>query len=109
MHDLQRRLRPAGVQPERACVERSLRVAIQAGNNCWCTYNAEHPSEPAPYKCERCHSFVREGQIQFLTDCTHNLAGSGCSNPNKFIAGELNCSANREASTAISRVATPYS
>lgn len=22
-----------------------------------------------------CHSFVRDGQIQFLTDCTHGLAG----------------------------------
>ncbi|WP_426491074.1 DUF6527 family protein [Hymenobacter sp. 102] len=22
-----------------------------------------------------CHSFVRNGQIQFLTDCTHHLAG----------------------------------
>ncbi len=23
----------------------------------------------------RCHSFVREGKIQFLGDCTHDLAG----------------------------------
>lgn len=23
----------------------------------------------------RCHSFVREGRIQFLSDCTHSLAG----------------------------------
>lgn len=23
----------------------------------------------------RCHSFVRDGQIQYLTDCTHALAG----------------------------------
>ncbi len=23
---------------------------------------------------ERCHSFVRDGQIQFLSDCTHALA-----------------------------------
>jgi len=22
-----------------------------------------------------CHSFVRDGQIQFLSDCTHHLAG----------------------------------
>jgi hypothetical protein len=22
-----------------------------------------------------CHSFVRDGQIQFLSDCTHKLAG----------------------------------
>ena len=24
---------------------------------------------------ERCHSFVRDGQIQFLGDCTHEFAG----------------------------------
>ena len=23
----------------------------------------------------RCHSFVRDGKIQFLSDCTHDLAG----------------------------------
>ena len=23
----------------------------------------------------RCHSFIRDGQIQFLGDCTHKLAG----------------------------------
>lgn len=23
----------------------------------------------------RCHSFVKEGRIQFLSDCTHELAG----------------------------------
>ena len=26
-------------------------------------------------KDEICHSFVRDGQIQFLGDCTHKLAG----------------------------------
>lgn len=30
------------------------------------------PFEPLPL---RCHSFVRDGQIQFLGDCTHKLAG----------------------------------
>lgn len=24
---------------------------------------------------QRCHSFVRDGQIQYLSDCTHALAG----------------------------------
>ena len=24
---------------------------------------------------ERCHSFIREGKIQFLDDCTHHLKG----------------------------------
>lgn len=45
------------------------------GSSCWCTYNAEHPDEPAPFTCTICHSFVTDGQIQFLGDCTHALAG----------------------------------
>ena len=28
-----------------------------------------------PSKDVRCHSFVREGKIQFLSDCTHELKG----------------------------------
>lgn len=28
--------------------------------------------EPRPL---RCHSFVRDGRIEFLSDCTHHLAG----------------------------------
>lgn len=31
------------------------------------TYNGEPPS--------RCHSFIREGRIEYLSDCTHALAG----------------------------------
>ena len=50
-------------------------VAGQEGKRCWCNYNAEHPDKPAPFTCGRCHSFVQAGQIQFLGDCTHALAG----------------------------------
>lgn len=30
-----------------------------------------------PYKLEMkvCHSFIRDGKIQYLSDCTHHLAG----------------------------------
>lgn len=45
------------------------------GDSCWCTYNRDHPDKPAPFKCSVCHSFVRDGKIQFLGDCTHALAG----------------------------------
>lgn len=48
---------------------------FKEGDRCWCTYNAEHPGEPAPYTCERCHLFVEDGNIRFLNDCTHELAG----------------------------------
>ncbi|TMK82954.1 MAG: ammonia monooxygenase [Actinobacteria bacterium] len=45
------------------------------GPECWCTYNAAHPEQAAPFRCERCHSFVTDGAIAFLSDCTHELAG----------------------------------
>lgn len=45
------------------------------GTGCWCTYNKEHPDNPAPFKCDVCHSFLRDGRIEFLSDCTHELAG----------------------------------
>ena len=47
----------------------------KAGEDCWCTYNKEHPEAPSTFKCGICHSFVRDGQIEFLGDCTHELAG----------------------------------
>lgn len=43
--------------------------------SCWCTYNAENQDDPAPFKCTVCHSFVTDGKIQYLNDCTHELAG----------------------------------
>jgi hypothetical protein len=42
---------------------------------CWCTYNAKHADNPAPFKCGRCHTFLTDGRIQFLSDCTHDYAG----------------------------------
>jgi len=27
------------------------------------------------FRCYVCHSFVRDGRIEFLSDCTHPLAG----------------------------------
>ena len=33
------------------------------------------PSILIPMTGKRCHSFVRDGQIQFLIDCDHPLAG----------------------------------
>lgn len=45
---------------------------------CWCTHNAERVSngqEESGFKCFRCHSFITDGKISFLSDCTHDLAG----------------------------------
>lgn len=46
----------------------------QPGARCWCTYNAEHPDDPVTFHCSRCHSFITDGRIQFLGDCSHALA-----------------------------------
>lgn len=48
---------------------------FQPGERCWCSYNAENPDSPAPFACGVCHSFIVDGNIQFLNDCTHSLAG----------------------------------
>lgn len=48
---------------------------FQAGEACWCTYNLDHPDDPAPFSCKRCHSYVEKGQIRFLADCSHALVG----------------------------------
>lgn len=49
---------------------------FKPGDSCWCTYIAEHPDEKESlhFRCGRCHSFVTDGQIHFLSDCTHALA-----------------------------------
>lgn len=48
---------------------------VSPGDICWCTYNAEHPNDPAPFVCHVCHSYVTDGKIQFLSDSTHKLSG----------------------------------
>ncbi len=41
---------------------------------CWCAYGSIYGNKP-PFACARCHSFVTDGKIQFLDDCSHALAG----------------------------------
>lgn len=45
---------------------------------CWCDFNAERRAkgeEESKFACYRCHSFVTDGKIQFLSDCSHELTG----------------------------------
>lgn len=37
--------------------------------------NPDFDDEGIPGLSVRCHSFIRDGRIQFLSDCTHALAG----------------------------------
>jgi hypothetical protein len=49
-----------------------------ATGGCWCTFNAERIAkgeEPCSFKCSMCHSYVTDGRIEFLSDCTHHLVG----------------------------------
>jgi predicted RNA-binding Zn-ribbon protein involved in translation (DUF1610 family) len=49
-----------------------------SSKECWCTYNQkqiEKGEEPSSFKCLRCHSYITDGKIQFLNDCSHQLAG----------------------------------
>ena len=46
---------------------------FKSGSDCWCTYTTKTGEQP--FKCERCHSFINDGMIQFLNDCTHEFAG----------------------------------
>lgn len=38
-------------------------------DECWCTFKGDKGS----FECSLCHSFVIDGNIQFLGDCTHKL------------------------------------
>jgi hypothetical protein len=44
--------------------------------NCACDFQERFPDEdPWKWPCGICHSYVRDGRIEFLPDCTHALAG----------------------------------
>lgn len=60
-------------------------VTGQEGKPCWCTYNTEQIAkgeEPSGFQCLRCHSYVTDGKIQYLSDCSHSLAGQTVELPN---------------------------
>jgi hypothetical protein len=47
----------------------------EGGEGCYCNWAERHDGEEAPFQCFVCHSFVTDGHIQFLNDCTHELRG----------------------------------
>jgi len=48
----------------------------EAPGNCYCDAEQRIPGwSNDGWKCLRCHSFVTDGNIQFLSDCSHELAG----------------------------------
>lgn len=53
---------------------RSGHYAGQSQEDCWCSYE-ERFGEKSPFKCMQCHSFITDGKIEYLGDCTHRFAG----------------------------------
>lgn len=49
-------------------------VTGQEGKPCWCTFEARS-GQKSRFHCYRCHSYVTDGVIKFLGDCSHELAG----------------------------------
>lgn len=41
----------------------------------WLANGARQPAPKFESKNTRCHTFIKDGQVQFLSDCTHALAG----------------------------------
>lgn len=42
--------------------------------SCYCNSKAPDGSEWG-FKCKQCHVFITDGQISYLSDCSHHLAG----------------------------------
>lgn len=64
------------------CQEAHALEVENATKGCWTWNGSEEeptfsPSLLVDWRGEdrRCHSFIREGKIQFLGDCTHSLKG----------------------------------
>lgn len=55
--------------PDKPTFSPSILITYKWSEKC------ESGDDPADYEDEVCHSFVRDGMIQFLGDCTHHLSG----------------------------------
>lgn len=45
------------------------------GSGAYCQFGCDDPTDGNPACCSICHSYVTDGNIQFLNDSTHELAG----------------------------------
>ena len=61
--------------PSMLCRTTRFTAKGQADYDAWA--EAGYPPNPGQFESEPliCHSFVRNGRIEFLSDCTHELAG----------------------------------
>ena len=62
-------------QPSILVRGRDFTPAGRAAWKAWCDAGCPEPAPKFEARDERCHSFVSDGEIAFLPDCTHSLAG----------------------------------
>lgn len=43
-------------------------------DECWCSYNRDHPDDQH-FCCYLDHTWITDGQVKFLDDCSHELKG----------------------------------
>lgn len=58
--------------------EDTHQMPVEAGHSCRWQWNGslDRPTlQPSVHVIGRCHSWINDGKIQFLSDCTHKLAG----------------------------------
>lgn len=57
--------------------------------DCYCDWSKRFPNkEPTLWKCKRCHSFVTDGRIIYLPDCSHALKGQTIDLPDIVLQSE---------------------
>lgn len=61
--------------------------AHKPGDTCWCDWAKEH-GEPPPFECSVCHTYITDGKIQYLADCTHALVGQTVDLPDLDTIGD---------------------
>lgn len=67
-------------------VRRGHYIPEHTSKDCYCNFEARTGIK-TDYTCGICHSFVRDGEIQFLTDSTHHLAGQTVPLPEFTVSG----------------------
>lgn len=49
--------------------------SFKSEDSCWCKYYKAHQDEAPVFHCFRCHTWINDGKVQFLDDCSHEFKG----------------------------------
>lgn len=50
-------------------------LAFKPGDPCWCEYNKTQPEDKSHFCCYICHTWITNGQANYLPDTTHEASG----------------------------------